>query len=556
MSDLSKLIAFLESELIEFASNTVNEDVLNKYNQCCYDQSYQSSLAIIPNDKSEVIKVVKFLDSLAVTSSTIKLYTISTGNNWGYGSATPSSENAVLMSLHKLNSEPTWLSNTHDKEQPYGKTLGIVKIEPGVSQIQLYNFLKREGGEFWMDATGSSIESSVLGNTLERGFGHTAYGDHFDHCAGLEVVLADGTFVKTGHAGHTNAANAGVHKHGHGPVVEGVMSQSNIAIVTAMYIHVMPAKKLMKKFFIKLSSNEGFYQAVEALRPLKMSGLLNSQMHCANAHKGIQAMVRYPFKEADNSVPLPSSLYNRLIKKHDISPWTISGAIYADSSAELSYKVSSVKKALKSVQHKAIMLSPNLAKTALKFSSSNFVQKRPNSKIASLSKPLEVLNELIGLKQGKPTNYFINSAYYRMREFVSTGNPDADNVGLIWLAPIGPLTRETLALMIETASTVSLKYKFDPALSITLLNEKAADCVISIIFDRTIKEEDDAALKCYDEMLSKFNALGFSGYRSAIRAMQTNSLGFSPELVQLHRKLKLGFDPKDLFGSGHYISSL
>ena len=173
-----------------------------------------------------------------------------------------------------------------------------------------------------------------------------------------------------------------------------------------------------------------------------------------------------------------------------------------------------------------------------------------------MHKPLEVLNELIGLKQGKPTNYFINSVYYRMREFNMTGNPDVDNVGLIWLAPIGPLTRETLSLMIETANTVSLKYKFDPALSITLLNEKAADCVISIIFDRTVESEDRAALECYDELLTSFNKLGFSGYRSAIRAMQTQSLGFSEELMHMHKKLKAGLDPKDLFASGHYIDSL
>ena len=48
-----------------------------------------------------------------------------------------------------------------------------------------------------MDATGSSAACSVLGNTLERGFGHSPYSDHAGQVVCMEVMLADGRIIQT-----------------------------------------------------------------------------------------------------------------------------------------------------------------------------------------------------------------------------------------------------------------------------------------------------------------------------------------------------------------------
>ena len=39
---------------------------------------------------------------------------------------------------------------------------------------------------------------SVVGNTLDRGFGYTPYGDHFMWQTGMEVVLPQGEVMRTG----------------------------------------------------------------------------------------------------------------------------------------------------------------------------------------------------------------------------------------------------------------------------------------------------------------------------------------------------------------------
>jgi len=555
MSLLDSLIETIQSDNIEYSTSTHNSEPLETYNKCTYAGSKTSELVVFPTSVEQIQKIIKTVNELNDQGGSYTIYTVSSGQNWGYGSATPTCDNVILLCLKKMNKQPEWVGNQHDQNGPYGKTLGIVRIEPGVSQIQLYEFLQSEGGKFWMDATGSSIHCSVLANYMERGFGHTFYGDHFDHVAGIEAVMADGTFVKTGHAGCNNAANVGVHKHGVGPVLEGLASQSNLFIVTAIYIHLMPAKKKLWKYFIKMNSDQVFYETVEQLRPLKLNGTLNSQMHCANSHKGIQAVMRYPFKETNGQVPMSDELVERLAAENQISPWTISGALYGDSFWELFYKFLAVRKQLKGKGKSMLMLPSWLAKFFKRVFSSNTMAKLLPKLQQKMLPQFTVLNELIGLKQGKPTNFFVDSVYHRKRDIAGmTGNPDVDQVGLIWIAPLGPMTRESLQLLIEHSTAISGKYKFDPAISITLLNERAVDCVLSIVFDRSDEEEDQNAVACYDELMEGFNKLGFTSYRSSARAMINDQLNYGPELKHLHRTLKQGLDPKNILSPNHYLN--
>ena len=74
----------------------------------------------------------------------------------------------------------------------------------------------------WMDATGAGPDCSIIGNTLERGFGHTPYGDHFAHVCALEVVLADGSVLSTGLSCFDQATAAPVYRWGVGPVLDGM----------------------------------------------------------------------------------------------------------------------------------------------------------------------------------------------------------------------------------------------------------------------------------------------------------------------------------------------
>jgi 4-cresol dehydrogenase (hydroxylating) flavoprotein subunit len=116
----------------------------------------------------------------------VPVYPTSSGKNWGYGSRVPVMS-AVLLDLSRMN-----------RILDFSEELGYVTVEPGVTQAQLYSYLRDRQSNLWMDATGASPDSSLIGNTMERGFGHTPYSDHLAHACDFEVVLPTGECVQTG----------------------------------------------------------------------------------------------------------------------------------------------------------------------------------------------------------------------------------------------------------------------------------------------------------------------------------------------------------------------
>jgi 4-cresol dehydrogenase (hydroxylating) len=72
-----------------------------------------------------------------------------------------------------------------------------------------------------MDATGSSPDCSLIGNAMERGFGHTLYGDHFAQVCAMEVVLPNGEMMNPEFAGLPAARAGKVYRWGAGPSLDG-----------------------------------------------------------------------------------------------------------------------------------------------------------------------------------------------------------------------------------------------------------------------------------------------------------------------------------------------
>jgi 4-cresol dehydrogenase (hydroxylating) len=116
----------------------------------------------------------------------IPVYPISSGKNWGYGSSVPVSTSSVLLDLGRLN-----------QIVDFSEELAYVTVEPGVTQGQLHEFLQARKSNLWLDATGAGPDCSLIGNVMERGFGHTPYGDHFAQVCGFEVVLPTGDVAQT-----------------------------------------------------------------------------------------------------------------------------------------------------------------------------------------------------------------------------------------------------------------------------------------------------------------------------------------------------------------------
>src|SRR3546814_5448318 len=114
-------------------------------------------------------------------------YTTLFRTSWGYGGACPGTAGTVILDLSRMN-----------RIREVDPALAYAVIEPGVTQGQLSEHLRAQGIALWPDCTGAGPDTSIVGNILDRGFGHTPYGNRAQYISGLEIVLADGRVLRTG----------------------------------------------------------------------------------------------------------------------------------------------------------------------------------------------------------------------------------------------------------------------------------------------------------------------------------------------------------------------
>lgn len=466
----------------------------------------------------------------------VALYPISSGKNWGYGSRVPASDDCALLDLSRMN-----------KIVDFNEDLAYVTVEPGVSQRQLFEFLAAKKSGLWMDATGASPECSLIGNTMERGFGHTPYGDHFACACGFEVILPTGERIETGFGSLPQAKASRVYRWGVGPVVDGLFTQSNLGIVTRMTIWLMPAPEYTQAFFFQCAGEDDLGRVVEALRPLRLNGTLRSAVHIGNDYKVLNGLGQYPWEKTDGRVPLMPSQMRTIRKEMKFGRWNGSGGIYG-TKAQVKEARRLVRKALKGNVTKLQFLDERLLKIAARFAT-------PYRWFTGLDlkRTLEIVKPVFGLIKGIPTSNFMASCYWRLRKPVPANpDPDRDGCGLLWCAPVAPAQGDSVLSMTALAEDILLAHGFEPMISLTLTTDRAVTCVVSISYDREVAGEDERAMECYKELLDRMTAAGFYSYRLGIQAKQlldpTSSYG------RFLANLKDAVDPNHILAPGRYLA--
>lgn len=157
----------------------------------------------------------------------LPLYPISTGKNWGMGSKLPVTDGGVILDLSRLNR----IIEVNEK-------LNYAVLEPGVTQGQLARHLEQHHPNLTFNLTGTFGETSVLGNTLERGDG---IHPRIDDLIGVRGILGNGVpFEVGGHFGATGQDASHVMRYAAGPDLVGLFTQSNFAIVTETVFRLQP----------------------------------------------------------------------------------------------------------------------------------------------------------------------------------------------------------------------------------------------------------------------------------------------------------------------------
>ena len=516
-----------DGQFIKFDAQTIQD-----YGRTTGTLSCRPVAVLYPQSTSQVQAAMRVAVQFGVG-----VHPISRGKNWGYGDACPPRPNHAILDLRRMN-----------RILEVNEELCYAVIEPGVTQGQLYDHLARNHPGLWMDASGAGRGASIVGNILERGFGHTRYGDHSLTTCGMQIVLSDGRILETGLGHYANAKAARAYRYGAGPFLDGLFTQSNLGVVTQVGLWLMPKPEAFAAFFVSAPCADDLGPLVTRLAALKVQGLLQSTVHIGNDLRVISGRMGYPWARAGDQIPLPPTLRERLRHELDLGAWNVAGALTGTSKTVAALR-RDVRRHLRPFN--VVFLGDRklaLARKATAFLSNFGLGRR-------MTQRLEAVAPVYGLLKGIPTDEPLRGASWRVRD--AHPHPPRDpldcHAGLLWVSPVLPATGTCASEVTRIVEAVLQKHRFDPCMTFSFIADRALICVANISFDRRRPDEAAAARTAYDELTDALMKAGYVPYRCAPEGM---SKLVDPEDVfwSVAGQVKRALDPHGVISAGRYES--
>lgn len=510
--------------------------ILEQAEQTNYITNQKITAIIFPNNLEELKKCL-----LVANIYKIPIYPISKGKNWGYGSKVPVQTNSLIIDLSKIN-----------KILDYNEELGYVAVEPGVTFQQLFDFLREKNSNLIISVTGSSKESSLIGNTVDRGIGTGLYADRFSSVCNVEVMLPNGEIINTGFGRFGNSVTANVYRWGIGPVLDGLFSQSNLGIVTKMTFWLMPIPNYFQLIFYRIKNKTNLSALVDKLRSLSLDGLIRPTMTIYNDLRIISTVTQYPWSQFSPDINSPESVLKLLKEKIGISDsiglWNGEISIRSITPEHGKIQYDLIKQAIqdKVDDISIVEVSKDEILSILKAYYDGNYQSSNNS-----------LKEfLLGKYIGIPNDIAIKQAYWRKRKATpEILDPDKDKCGMIWICPVVPFTGVDIEKAIDIIEETIIKYSFEPSISCQCMSERAISIIASISWDREIISEDKSAIECYNEVTRKLRLNGYYSYRSTTLEMEKKNLDEInvSSYDKFLKDIKNTIDPQNIISPGRYI---
>jgi 4-cresol dehydrogenase (hydroxylating) len=489
--------------------------------------------ALRPRSVDDVVAAVGIAHQFSVP-----LYPISTGNNWGYGSAVPAAEGCVILDLSRL-----------DRIVAVDPGLGLVTVEPGVTQQRLSEFLDDRRLPFLVPVTGAGPDCSLVGNALERGYGITPYADHFGAVMALEAILPDGRLYRSAIAelGGTSVDRA--YKWGIGPYLDGLFAQGGFGIVTQMTIALAPRPQCIEAFLFTLKNDADLEAAVGAVQQiLRRLGGISGSINLMNRHRVLAMTVPYPHDRIDESGQLPAAVVAELARDNQVAAWTGFGALYGEFGV-----VAAGRRALRGILNRA-GVKPRFVAPEKIAAVARWTARIMGLRGSWLSRQAQTLSAAMALIAGKPSRVALPLAYWQTqttRPPEAHLNPAADGCGLIWYSPLVPMRPADASEYVAMVNEVCARHAIEPLITLTSLSDRCFDSSVPLLFDRRNPEETAQAHTCYRALLDAGQAKGFLPYRIGVNAMDWLVRPGLP-CWDMIAAIKSAVDPRHIISPGRY----
>ncbi|MGE0861748.1 MAG: FAD-binding oxidoreductase [Gammaproteobacteria bacterium] len=504
-----------------------------RYGACTLRSGRTVSAALRPGSVDDVVRALAIAGQHGVA-----LYPVSTGNNWGYGSANPPRAGSVVLDLSRMN-----------RIVEMDEELGFITVEPGVTQGQLHQYLRERKLPFLVPAHGGGPDCSLIGNAVERGYGITPYADHFAAVMALEAVLPDGRVYRSGlaEAGGTLADKA--FKWGVGPYLDGLFTQSGFGVVTRMTIALAQRPESTMAFFFSLADDRDLEEAVLRVRDTlrTVSGVVGS-VNLMNRRRVLSMMVPYPREQVPPGGIVPTALVERLGRHHQVLAWTGAGALYGPGRVVAGAKAA-VAHCLKPLVKRLVFVSGERLRPA-----KALVEAVPLLARGRLGNIVTTLDKTLRLLDGEPSDIALPLAYWKTparRPATGDMNPARDGCGLLWYAPLVPMKAAITRSFVTMAESVCVKHGMEPLITLTSLSDRCFDSTVPLLFDQDDAGETARAHACLEELLTTGQQLGFSPYRVGIESM-AHVVRPDTTFWQLAGELKRTVDAGNLLAPGRY----
>ena len=493
-------------------------------------------LALVrPADAADVARLVKI-----AAGARLAVYPVSTGKNWGYGDACAVGAGQVILDLSRMN-----------RIIHVDPELAYAVIEPGVTQRQLSDFLRERGYPLWADCTGAGPDTSYIGNIMERGFGHSPYGNRLQHVAGMQVVMASGELLETGFGHYRQARAAHLFPYGVGPFLDGLFTQSNMGIVTRLGIWLMPHSECVNHFLCSVPDHADIASVVDALRLLRLDGTLRSILHIGNDMRVFSGGGLFPREAVPDGARLPAALRAQMRANSGVGAWTVSGALYG-STAQVALARTALRRALRGTRARSTFVSERSLRAgalAARLLGDTGAGRRLRARVA-------LGRSLFAMNRGVPDGRFLAGAYWRRRTGLPAGfplhaDPARDRCGLLWVSPVLPLRGADMLAVHDLAEAAFHKYGFDLFATFSMINERALGGVLTIAYDQDDAAETARAKACHDEVFANMFEAGYIPYRVGNHAMAR----LDPEGDSYWRTveaIKAALDPAGILAPGRY----
>lgn len=486
--------------------------------------------ALKPSHSEQVAEIVKI-----AAKYKIPLYTISTGNNWGYGSALPVVSGCMILDLKKLN-----------RILHLDPHLGTVTLEPGVTQQQLSDFLTERNLAYLVPTTGAGPTGSLLGNALERGYGITPHVDHFNSILSLKAILPDGSLYQSSLSELGGYRSDTVFKWKIGPFLDGLFAQGNFGIVTQMTISLARRPEEVMQF-VAFIPDENFEEAVVALRNLKQDlGSLLGGVNLMNKRR-LLSMVENDDVWKSNEVKSEVQI-RKLAKKRKLPDWAMLGGIYAPPELRAGTK-EIIRKELQPFAQRVLFLGRKQIRLLDKI-----LKIFP---IQALARTASSMSEALNILEGRPSRVALRLAYLKNRTHPISQpplSPDREGCGLIWFSPLLPMEPAMARDFAQSMTQVCISQGIEPLITLTGISERCFDATIPLVFDASSETERKKARQCYDALVSAAREFGIFPYRLDIESMRKYYDGTDGVSLRMAAALKNAIDPDGILSPGRYQS--